>query len=238
MKRFPSSGVLYLEAGILEYLQKNYPEARRFWEGGIIAQPAFSMNYYWLVKAYSVTTEKIWAALYGEIFINMDRNSEKTKEVSQVLYDIYSSCIVADSKGTARVNFTKSLMEIPLSGVQLPFEQLFQNTMQWAADSVLRKGADSIGIAELCVIRSLFLHFWTEQKFDKVYPNILFDRHRELADSGWFESYNRWVFLKGSEQEFQAWYYAQPDLYMAFVSWFGKNPVRFSEKHYFSRSLF
>jgi tetratricopeptide (TPR) repeat protein len=238
IKRFPKSGPLLLESGILEYMQKNIPDALRYWEAGVIAQPDFPGNYYWLAKTYATSTESIWAVLYGEIFLNLDRHSEKTEEISKLLCELYKKCL-PHTPGVPPINsFTKSLVTDTAQGVKLPFEQVFQETMQKAADSVFRQGADSIGPDELCKVRELFLFYWYSNEPAGIYTNIIFNWHKKLLDSGYFESYNRWIFLKGNEDAFQSWYYANPEKYGTFTKWFGRNPLKITKDSYFSRSLY
>jgi tetratricopeptide (TPR) repeat protein len=238
IKRFPKSGALFLESGIMEYMQKNNVDAVRYWESGVLAQPTFATNYYWLAKYYASTTEKVWAVMYGEIFINLERNSDQTQEISDLLYKTYKSCLSIGPDKKVEIHFTKSIVEKPQPNTKLPFEQVFQETMKQSLDSLVRSGIDSLGINEICLARELFLMYWYNDGLAGNYPNILFQWMSEMPEKKYLECYNRWVFLKGNEDAFQVWYYTHTDLYTSFVNWFKKNPLKVSKDKYFSRSLY
>lgn len=237
IKRFPESGVLYMESGVLEYMKKNTADAVRYWESGINANPGFTSNYFWLARYYASTTEKVWAVLYAEMFINLERNTERTQEISELIYNTYKQGIHADSSGLL-VDLTKSIAVNPQPDMALPFEQVFQQCMQQAADSLMKQNPDSISYTEICRIRELFLHFWFAEKMDSVYPNVLFSWLHDFPEAGYLESYHRWLFLKGNESAFESWYYSGPEPYNAFVGWFRKNPLKISSDNYFSRSKY
>lgn len=238
IKLFPNSGLLYLESGVLEYMHKNTAGAVRFWEAGVLASPGFTSNYYWLTKYYASTTERIWAVLYGEMFINLERNTERTQELSSLLYRVYQASIPKKDTGGYQVNFTLSTISQPKPGEKLPFEQVFQQTMQQAADSMYLKGTDSLGYEDLCTLRGLFIYYWFKNSNADSYPNIIFEWIHNFPDSSYSECYHRWLFLKGNEERFQTWYYAKPEVYTAFVKWFKRYPLGVSMTQRFSRSQY
>jgi tetratricopeptide (TPR) repeat protein len=238
LKRFPNSGFLYLESGVLEYMHKNTPGAVRFWESGVIAAPGFTSNYYWLAKYYASTTERVWAVMYGEMFINLERNTERTQDISDILNKVYRSSVTLKDSVGIEIGFTKSIVINPAPGDKLPFEHVFQTTMNKAADSLYRSGIDSIGYNEICSLRGLFLFYWYNTGNAGNYPNILFEWIHNFPEPSYLECYHRWLFLKGNESQFQVWYYAKPEIYGAFVKWFKKNPLGVNTTHFFSRSLY
>jgi hypothetical protein len=219
-------------------MHKNIPDAVRYWEAGIVANPGFTSNYYWLAKYYASTSERVWAVMYGEMFISLERNTERTMEISELIAKVYKTAIKWPPSDTIQMEFTKSLVSDSKSGVTLPFEQVFQQCAQKAADSLERTGADSLGYEELCKFRNLFIYYWYLQGLSSAYPVALFDWIHEFPDPSYIESYHRWLFLKGNEDAFQSWYYTKPEIYNGFVSWFKKHPLKISRETYFSRSKF
>lgn len=238
IKKFPQSGVLFLEAGVLEYVHKNSDDAVRFWESGIIANPGFTSNYYWLAKYYASTSEKVWGALYAEMFINLERNTDRTKELSDLIYKIYKSSVVPNDSGGYTVGFTKSIVVNTANAGKLPFEHVFRETMVLAADSLSRSGSDSLSYEELCTLRGLFMFYWYNTGNAGNYPNVLFDWIHALPEPFYLDCYHHWLFLKGNEDAFTSWYYARPDDYGTFVKWFKRNPVKISRTTFLSRSLY
>ena len=75
LKRFPRSGPLHLEAGIMAMEAKDYNRAVQYWETGIEAAPQFPSNYFWASKLYLQSSRPLWGFLYGEIFVNLERGS-------------------------------------------------------------------------------------------------------------------------------------------------------------------
>ena len=84
LKKFPNSGELYLELGNLQFQKKEYAKALPFYEKGIEISPQFPSNYYRSTQIYCNSSERVWGMIYGEIFMNLERNSERTLEISKL----------------------------------------------------------------------------------------------------------------------------------------------------------
>lgn len=91
LARFPGSGILYLECGILMLAADSIKKAIGFWESGVKADPGISSNYYYLAKILAASDDKQWALLYGEVFMNIERNSKRSEEMSRLMYETYFS---------------------------------------------------------------------------------------------------------------------------------------------------
>ena len=108
LKKFPNSGKLYLEKGNIYWGKKEYDKALPFYEQGIKVDPTFPSNYYRAAKIYCSTTEEVWGMIYGEIFMNIERNSERTAKISKLLYDTYKSEIKFTAENSVSVSFSKN----------------------------------------------------------------------------------------------------------------------------------
>src|SRR4030095_3920321 len=93
LKRFPKSGRLYLEQGIVYLNKEDYNKALSMYEKGIEVAPHFPSNYYWASKIFCNSDNEVWGLIYGEIFMNLERNSRRTAEISKLLYDTYKQGI-------------------------------------------------------------------------------------------------------------------------------------------------
>ncbi len=69
--------------------KKDYNKALTYFEKGIEVAPNYSSNYYWCARLYCNSTEEVWGMIYGEIFMNLERNSKRTAEISKLLFDTY-----------------------------------------------------------------------------------------------------------------------------------------------------
>ena len=234
---FPKSGRLYFELGIVQEVLKEYNNALSSWENGIAVTPTYPSNYHSASIYYcSYTTEKIWGLMYGELFMNIERGSVKTSEISKLLYETYKAAITIESQTEARVDFSKSMqMSIPKDGeeIKLPFEFPYASMMLLATTSELDK--KELGIESFNKIRTLFITNWYENEQNIKYPNILFDWHKTLIELGYFESYNYWLLMKGNQDEFDKWASKNKLKYERFIEWFSENPLEITNEINFHR---
>jgi tetratricopeptide (TPR) repeat protein len=233
LKLFPKSGRLFLEKGNVYWGKKEYLSALEYYEQGIIADPKFPSNYFRATKIYCATTEEVWGMIYGEIFMNLERNSKRTEEISKLLYDKYKSEIVIKSKSSATVSFcqrmTINVNKITDSNkITLPFCMVYEPSLILAV--AFEKEID---INSLDRIRNGFLDTYFQKGFNKTHPNILFDYQYELQKSGNFEAYNHWILMKGDEKGFNKWLKLNKDKWDNFVTWFSENKIQIDDTHKF-----
>ncbi len=235
LKKFPKSGELYLELGNMKLLQKEYDEALVLYEKGIAVDPGFPSNYYRAAKLFLSSTEEGWGLLYGEIFVNMERLSKRTEEISKSLYDTYKSEIKHTSDTSASISFfdTQIINAASNKKAKLPFASVYE--MQMLLASMDEK---NITIAALNRIRTKFLDFYLKGNNAKDYPNMLFDYQQKVAKAGHFEAYNYWILKKGNEAEFKAWAVKNEEKLKAFVIWFNDNKMEVDAKHTFLRTQY
>jgi tetratricopeptide (TPR) repeat protein len=109
LEKFPSSGLLFMEKGTLALMQKNYDQAANFYEKGIEVDPLFPSNYYRVAALYLNSNFVLWGMIYGELFMNLERNTQRTAEMSKALYNAYKTEIkFGDDK-----SFSFSFCKIP-----------------------------------------------------------------------------------------------------------------------------
>jgi tetratricopeptide (TPR) repeat protein len=205
LKKFPESGPLYNELGELQWEQKNY-EAIKQWEKGIETDPSYSKNYYNAARYYYLTTDKVWALIYGEIFINMEPLSTKSPEIKQLLLDGYKKL------------FSQASLEADAKEKNV-FVKNYLSSMN------KQTAVASMGISPetLSMIRTRFVLNWFSSSSPQ--PFRLFSYQQQLLREGIFEAYNQWLF--GSVQNlaaYQAWVNTHPEENNAFLH-FQKNRI-------------
>jgi len=236
LKKFPDSGRLYLEMGIM---QKDNNKGLAYFEKGIELAPKFASNYYWAAKIYCSSTEEVWGMLYGEIFMNLERNSDRTSEISKLLYDTYKSEIKFTGKNSISVSFSKNAVnsaeDLSDPGkIKLPFGVgAYETTLMISILST-----KSININSLDTIRSSFVDNYLLKGFDKTYPNILFTYQKRLKDAGYLEAYNHWILMKGDEDGFGKWLSTNKQKWDSFIKWFKDNGLKLNNSKKFYRGQY
>lgn len=232
--KFPNSGPIYLEKGNMFANKENYSKALKYYEKGIEVDPAFSSNYYWACKIYLTSTEEVWGMIYGELFMNLERNSKRTSEISKLLFDTYKNEIKFTGKNSATVSFcqqmTISISEAKKDKPKLPFCMIYEPSLLIAIAL-----QSEISLKSLNDIRTTFLANYYDAKRDKDYPNALFDYQKKVKDAGHFEAYNYWILMKGDEEEFSKWQKKHEEAWDAFVNWFLKNKIELNSNNKFYR---
>lgn len=224
---FPNSGMIYLEKGNVHWNKKEYGKALPFYEKGIEVDPKFPSNYYRAARIYCASTEEVWGMIYGEIFMNLERNSKRTPEISKLLFDTYKSEIKFSSDTSFSVSFSKNAsinvsdLKDP-SKMKLPYGVgVYEPTLMFSMLSV-----KSIDINSLDIIRSSFVDNYFKNGHDKIYPNVLFTYQKNVKDAGHIEAYNHWILMKGDEDGFDKWHTANKDKWDNFVKWFNDNGLK------------
>ncbi|GLB50174.1 tetratricopeptide repeat protein [Neptunitalea lumnitzerae] len=242
IEKFPDSGRLYYESGVVKYGQKLYNDAIDFWEKGIKAEPQYPSNYYMLTKTFTGSKEKIWVLLYGEMFMNLEPGTERTSEISRILYDTYKNIYVQknDSEGEFKltekgftINVTdKDLDKIKEGGKLLPFEGEYALVFARAGTELMNQ----INLRTIVQTRKQFLKEWYgEEKHDLDFPNSLLWYQKQLLDKSYFESYSYWLLGEGDYEGFEAWLEANKVKYDKFIAFFTDDKLLLNTDDKFSR---
>jgi len=214
IKKFPKSGVLYADYGRLFSERKKYQKAEEAWEKGVQYEPNYHMNYYNLAKNYFVSQRPLWAIIYGETFINMERYSTRTTEIKKIVFDSYKQLI---SNNQLAVHASKNEKKNLRRG-QSDFEKKVQGVYASLSDVVL----GGVDVNNVVMLRTRFLLRWSHME-GKEYPFHLFDFMNDLIRFDHFEAYNQWLFGKASGEK-------------AYIQWVKDNAEAYSDFENFYRS--
>ena len=230
LKKNPKSGPLHLELGVMMLLRKEYNNALNYFEQGIDRAPDFSSNYYWASKLYFSTEEEVWGMMYGEIFMNLERNSKRTKEISKLLYDTYKSEIKVASDSSYSVSFSKNNTVKDLK--KIPFGIAVYEPILVAAVGV--EAPKEINLQSMVGIRKHFIDIYSSKKMKKSERNVLFDFEKKLAENDFLEAYSYWILMKGDDEGFSKWAEENKETWDKFVTYFSKNPIEINEENKFN----
>lgn len=179
LKKFPNAGAIYAEYGELLWLEKDF-NCINVWEEGIKNDPNHAGNYYYAAKHYHLTTDKVWAIVYGEIFVNMESYSSRTAEIKTMLLESYKKFYLTDPKAKQVKNNNE-------------FAAAFTDVMN-RNNAVVNNG---ITTETLIMLRTRFILDWYKDYAAKM-PLRLFEHQRQLLQEGMFEAYNQWIFEAAS----------------------------------------
>ncbi len=213
LKKFPNSGLLYSDYGRLFSATKKYKKAESAWEKGVKYEPNFHLNYYHLAKSYFVSKRPLWAIIYGETFINLERYSMRSEEIKKIVFDSYKQLIANNQLANYASKSEKKL----ISKSQSDFEQKV-NSIYSGLSGVVLGGVD---IDNVVMLRTRFLLRWSQVE-DAEYPFQLFSFMNDMLAFGHFEAYNQWLFGKASDNT-------------KYINWVKENSQQFSEFENFYR---
>jgi tetratricopeptide (TPR) repeat protein len=235
LAKFPNSGMINLEKGNVHWGKKQYLDALPFYEKGIEVDPTFPSNYYRAALIYCGSSEVVWGLIYGEIFMNLERNSKRTAEISKLLFDTYKDGIKFTSDSSISSSFCRQMV-LDVNNdrkIKLPFCMIFEPTLLMSVG--LEK---SIDMNSLDKIRTAFIDNYFNNERDKMYPNVLFSYQKSIKDAGHIEAYNHWILMKGDEEGFDNWYSSNKDKFDSFVKWFTDNGLRLTETNRFYKGQY
>ncbi len=234
LKQFPNSGMIWLEKGNVYWGKEDYNKALTFYEKGIELDPKFPSNYYRAARIYCNSTEEVWGLLYGEIFMNIERGSARTSEISKLLYDTYKSQIKFKEDGSFSVSFSKNATMViddakDPSKMKLPFGIGVYEPMLMMSMLTVK----TIDLNSLNTIRTTFVDNYFKNDNEKKYPNIVYSYHKKLKEADHLEAYNYWILMRGDQSAFDEWHTANTDKWDAFIKWFTDNKLKVDESNKF-----
>lgn len=219
MKKFPNAGNLHLEKGNIFLIQEKYEDAIENYRNGIAAEPNFSSNYYRLALLYLNSTDRLSGLLYGEIFMNLERSTQRTTEMSKLLYDGYKKSIKFNDTNVA-TDFCEVILNIENKEFKMPFCAIF------VKDFILGITTQKeINLNTLSEIRTNFIKNFFKDDY-KNYSNIILDYNKKMLDEGILDTYNKYLFQIGSEEEFSIWKDDNIETYDTFLEWYS-NPENY-----------
>ena len=225
LERFPNSGRLYVESGNIYLIQNKIEQAIPYYEKGIEMAPEYPSNYYRLARIYCNSENEIWGIIYGEIFMNLERNSQRTREMSALLYQTYQKALSYE-KGQWQISFAKDAS---------PFTIDFETTIGLAAAAYgIETKKPSINVASLTAIRKQMLQILREQ--DKTKGMVLYSFWQGIDDMNFWDAYNYWIFAQAPNDQFEKWRKSNATDFGYFVKWYNPNPIVITEATYFSKT--
>jgi tetratricopeptide (TPR) repeat protein len=240
LKKFPKSGSIHSQLGRIEYSHKNLNTALQYWELGMVAEPMFPSNYYFAAQAIGTTSERMWAIIYGEIFVNLETNTERTYEILFRLNDWYKQSFIIKNPKNKYALFTDERMRI--TEAQFKDTMLFHKNFPMAYNNIAQRSLivfkDKVTTESLMKFRSKFITLWYSKNFPIDFPNPIFDYQRTVISADFFDCYNYWLFSKGDPKSFNDWMEKNKKKYDQFIKWFMAHPLELNADNVITRATF
>ena len=231
IKKFPDKGLLYLEKGVVYELEKDLYKAIEMYKKGISVDPKYPSNYYRISKLYLDSSNIVPGLIYGEIFLNLERTTDRTKEISKLIFDKYKGAVTYENQNMRKLD----LCELIIDAQKYDKDKKFPLCMIFGNNFVIGLlNTKEISLASLSQVRQDFLKTYFE-KDQKEYPNILFDYQKQMVNAKVFDAYNHYIFQMGAPEEFQEWLKSNRTDYDNFANWYttNENILAPTKKNYF-----
>lgn len=217
LKKFPNAGRLYLEKGVMYEAEKPL-EAIKIYEKGIEAEPMYPSNYYRAAKVYLNTNDRLSGLIYGEIFMNIERTTKRTQEMSELLYKGYKNSMTFVSSNEKRTDFCPSVIDID----KFEKNNLMPLCSNFAFGFVLAMTEfDEFNYINLMQMRKIFLkEYLNINKKVKNSPNVLINYFKTMEDNNVFNAYNHYLFQIANADDFTKWQEKNKEEYDKFINWY------------------
>ncbi len=236
LTRFPQSGKMHLELGLLQLQQRNLESALDEFEEGIQVEPSLIANYYWAARSYSSGNEKIWTVLYAELLMNIDPNPTHASLMSTMLFSAHNT-VYEDFKTSHAMVYSKVRKGVTDASQanRESFEDVFNRLMTKGAEPLRFFRDFEIPVASIDTMQTLFTKSWYAGGYDKTFANPVIERHKQLLDVGLHTAYTYHLMQFAKPLEFKAYIDEHKKDYMALMKWMQEHPLRMNETNRFSR---
>lgn len=221
LSRFPNSGRLYMELGIISIEEDKVKEGINFWVKGTRVQPNFDNLHYRLAKQYYKDSLDAFALVSAETYLNLSNNDNKILEISKLCYDIYNMAILKTDSSKYILSFRKKPNQ------RTYFEMAFESLVNRASQNI--ELSDGLGLDEIYLLRKEFFKLWYSEDTYKRYPNLLYDYINKSIKEGQFETYNYWIFSNGNPEAFQNWLQSNANTAREYLKWREANVFKFDD---------
>lgn len=221
LKRFPNSGRLYLEQGIVMVQMEKYDKAIEYWIKGIQVDPMYPSSYHKLFYVLNALHVKTWALIYGEILFLLEPSTSRSLEIRTEMYNIFASLL------TKHPNKQNSLIDTSQYGHFRWSINVFQPLMLTAIQNI-----EKISISDIHQIRTEFIKLYYEHNYHNEKPIALFEYHKKMIDAGVFEAYNYLMFAPGNMKEFIQWRNLSKEQLTRYSFWLEDNPFLLNSENY------
>ncbi len=204
------------------------PEKLYELEDSVYNQPK-PEDLYSLAKAFSTTSERVWAVVYGELYCNQTSNAETFLEISQLMGSMFEKSLTYEGKGKVSISFM-AVAGVSQKSSKIPFEMSFEiSTIHKFTDY---EKFENLSLATIHQVRMNQVQAWEDKNLDE---HGLINWHKKLSKSGLFEAYNYWLFQNFRPDEYSAWKSNNQAKLKKFLKWRKLNKINLSKDNWHRR---
>lgn len=237
IERFPDSGELYEELGIIYFDKKEFDEALTWFNRAIEKNPELAASYYYAAYCYySASPEKIWSLVYAETAILLNNDGDSNHEaMAKLIITTFKGNIQADSEQFAMRMSKAGPMITGDNPVRLDFPKLYEACLR---EGFRQQYIYDDGEVPACMLDTLlYVRYIALETYFKEAGHIfgnsmyLLEYQKKILDAGFFDAYN--VYLLGSQFpiEVEYWINNNKGEMERFMEWYNNNPFRLDRTH-------
>jgi len=210
VKAYPASGILHHELSRYYEANNDMEFALDALLKGIQVDPFYHLNYYDAARLYLNTSKPVWTIIYGEIFANLERQTNRSLDTRKMMIQAYQKLF--STVGTSSVpKFGNAITE----GEEPSFEAAVMQVFMQLAPVV----SDGITTENLVMLRTRFAMDWSST-FANKFPFTLFTYHDKMLREGEFDAYNQWLFgMAENPKQYESWNSFHPQVMPDFEAW-------------------
>ncbi len=238
LKRFPDSGLLYLELGNIYFVKQEFDKALENYNQGIVVMPDFASNYYRAANLYLASTNLlVWGLVYGETAILLapdktERHNELARKMLAGLKDnIHFNfdeengmkvTLVPSRNVTVDKESRKSYLAFPgiyEGAISLPLKRMYDEKTPFTGS-----------VQQLMDIRKGLVETYYSVT-DNLYGNSMYllEYQKQVIDAGHWAAYNYFIFGSCYPDEYAHWCDTHVNEIKAFAKWYGNTPFKLGD---------
>jgi hypothetical protein len=192
------------------------------------SHPAATESLLPLVKAYAATTERVWAVVYGEVYLDLLKPDAPRNGVDVLVFGLYDDAITLSDKGF-NISLTKQAV-VDVNDANLPFNVSFEAAFtlgcvvpREGGKGSIRPGLEPLTLQSLTEIRRAQLSMWQDKKFP---TTELIRWQQRVEQAGHWEAYNQWLFGAARPEEAAKWLDSHKQAQADWTAWKLANPLK------------
>ena len=219
LKLFPKSGKLYLELGNMETKMKRYEKAVKYYEKGIEVEPIFPSNFYNAAVLHLNYGDPFYGLMYGEIFINLEKESKRTVIMSNEIYKFYKRTFYFDpDSGKIKLKMYRNEYSFETDTTK-KFEA-FTGPLFLILQAIYTNSESVIDLESICRMRARAVKEYYKEGINLDFYNVVYEWQNFLLSRKLLNAYNHYILIGGNTEEFERYYKQNKEEFDSFVQWF------------------